>query len=46
MTLKPSLKARINSRGKARENSIVRIVKKNMNKIKRMLKFGGIIISV
>jgi len=33
------LKARINSIGKARENSIVRIVKKDMNKIKKMLKF-------
>jgi len=32
----PALKARINSIGKARENSIV---KKDMKKIKKMLKF-------
>ena len=33
------LKAIINSIGKARENSIVRIVKNDMRKIKKMLKF-------
>jgi hypothetical protein len=34
-----NLKARINSIGKARENSIVKMVKKGMKKMKRMLKF-------